>query len=64
MKTFQVFKEDIEQRRQLAKQNRLDQIETHRERVSSYQEMQRKKRKKQQERDQIKQEIMKTLTNR
>ena len=63
MKTFQKFNEDIEQRRQIARQNRLDQIEAHRERVASYQELQRKKRKQQKEREEIKQELARELQN-
>ena len=55
--------EDIEQRRVAARQQRSDQIATLRQNVAKYQSAQQKQRKERFEREQLKNEIKKELTN-
>lgn len=57
------IKEDIEQRRVAARQQRSDQIATQRQNVTDYQSAQQNQRKKYFEREQLKKEIKKELTN-
>ena len=57
------IEEDIEQRRVAARQQRVDQIATQRQNVTDYQSAQQNQRKKYFEREQLKKEIKKELTN-
>jgi hypothetical protein len=61
MKTFTQFNEDIEQRRKQLRQRQLDQMAANKERVASYQDVQKRKQEKQREREQIKKEIKREL---
>lgn len=61
MKTFRQLSEDIEQRRQKLRQRQQQQMQTHKDRVASYQRAQREKREKAQEKEELKAEIKREL---
>lgn len=63
VKNILSMREDIHQRRELAKQRQLDLVQSHQERVFDYKERQKRKRKKQQEREEIKRELQRELQN-
>jgi hypothetical protein len=61
MKTYTQLSEDIAKRRQQLRQRQLDQVQSNKERVASYQSAQKKKQAASQEREQLKKEIKREL---
>jgi hypothetical protein len=61
MKTYTQLSEDIASRRQELHQRRLDQMQSHKERVAQYQASQAKQKQKASEKEQLKKEITQEL---
>lgn len=64
MKTFQQFNEDVDrltQRKQQLRQRRLKQMAAHKEKVTAYQESQKRRKSKEVEREQLKREIKREM---
>jgi hypothetical protein len=61
MKTFNQLSEDIAKKRQQLKQRQLDQMQSNKQKVASYQSSQKQSQAASQEREQLKKEIKREL---
>jgi hypothetical protein len=61
VKTYTQLCEDISKRRQQLRQRQLDQMQSHKEKVASYQSSQRQNQAASQEKEQLKKEIKREL---